>query len=84
VLILNKKINPMKKLFFSKSLLFSVIFGGLLTSCNTTDTGVITPTVANGPSSNLLSGTGITNQDASVTVGTEFTVNLTATQGDQN
>ncbi len=70
----------MKNHFFCKISLSLLFFGVMLSSCETTDTGSV-PTPANAPTTNFLTGTGIISQDASVTVGAEFTVNLTATQG---
>lgn len=72
----------MKKQLFKISFVLTTLFSLVLFSCET-DTGSVIPSTANGPSSSLVTGTGIINQDASVTLGTEFTVNLITNQGDK-
>lgn len=72
----------MKKQFFKNLFVLTTLFSVVLFSCET-DTGSVIPSTTNGPSSSLLAGTGIVSQDASVTLGTEFTVNLVSNQGDK-
>lgn len=72
----------MKKKLLKISFTFTTLLSLVLFSCET-DTGSINPTTANGPVSSLLTGLNIISQDASVTLGTEFTVNLVSNQGDK-
>lgn len=72
----------MKKQLFKISFVLTTLFSLVLFSCET-DTGSVIPATTNGPSASLMTGTGIINQDASVTLGTEFSVNLVSAQGDK-